>query len=101
MAQTDLFIEDLVSIYKQKQQSDTFLRGSLEIPGCINNLSTPEIDQMIMPRLVTIFPEIVEHWALDVVTDLTTIDLRSYLCLIRDDDPDQLVAIEALSRYQD
>src|SRR5437016_106081 len=82
MLQTIELIENLLSIYREKQPSETFLTGSLQLPPWITILSTFEIDQMIMPGLVEVFPEIVERWALSVCTDLTTSDLRSYLCLI-------------------
>lgn len=98
MAQTDLFIKDLVSIYRQKQPSDTFLRGSLAIPSWIQMKSISEIYKMIMPRLVEVFPEIERRWG--VSRDIT-MDSLAYFCLIRDDDPDELAAIEYLERYED
>ncbi len=85
-------IEELVSIYRNKLLEQTLLMGTIQLT---ENLTNQQLSELVMSRLLKIVPDINQRWAVSVAEQ----NECCYLCLIRDDDIDELEAIESQYQY--
>ncbi len=86
-------IEEMITIYRNKVLEQTFLLGTIRLT---NNLPNQQLSELVMSRLVEMFPDINQHWTVSVAIQD---ECCSYLCLIRDDDIDELSAIDSQYQY--
>ncbi len=93
MSQTNDYIEDLLSTYKERESDQTYLKGNVQMQDWIIELPFCKSEKIIMSILSTIEPEIAQNWQLDVISDITGKGIKSFYCLKRYDHPFQMNSI--------
>jgi hypothetical protein len=86
----ETYIYDILSIYCARFDNDTFLEGMVPLDPDFAFMDVSTIYNIVMPTLRYFFPDIEDRWALSVSQPNSK---ESKICLIRDDDPDELAAL--------
>lgn len=92
------YIYNLGYVYSKRTNDKTFLIGNIELTPSIENqddASKIYLYDLIMEFLIKDHPGIDDNWTVSICKD--TEIKKWYFCLIRDDDPDELAAIQALN----
>jgi len=78
-------INDIDRVYYNRDDNETFLVGTIPIP---NLWTVNDVYDLVFSEIKEIYPDIEDRWTISIVDSD-----KPYICLIRDDDPDELANI--------
>ena len=64
-----------------------------DLQDWILQLTSDQWDELIIPGLATIYPEIAERWKLAIFNELASDGLKTLFCLLRNDHPSDIEII--------